>query len=134
MFISMLRCYCQNESTFLVIFKRFFIVFDHVNACASMPSLVEIHNILQHWNNCTDHLHFSLVYLLGITRPLIYMVTDREPSINVKNNIFGACKTAQSITKKSMSQVHGYFHFSQSGCKLVSFTEFGKLNRRRGQS
>ena len=24
-------------------------------------------------------------------------------------------------------QVHGYFHFSQSGCKLISFTEYGEL-------
>ena len=33
-----------NEKSTFLNFQAFFIVFDHVNACASMPSQVEIHN------------------------------------------------------------------------------------------
>ena len=41
---SLLKAIIVHNSYFFDNFQAFFIVFDHVNACTSMHSLVEIHN------------------------------------------------------------------------------------------
>ena len=65
-------------------FQAYFIVFDHVNACASMRSLVEIHNTWwYYYSNCLvllkllENKHSKTYKIEGLA--FIYMDSDFPP-------------------------------------------------------